>query len=1634
MGTRVDAASPSASGVVCPQTSKDGEFLPAQAYECVRKRALKKAINKAATSGHSLYRGKTLYANVSVFPKAPDVTCPVTGPRVKVFSWNCDGLTTTLYSELLCWLRKHSDISVIMLQETHWSRSMEWSSEDWHFCHSASLKANTAGVLIGVRATLARPDTISWKELLPGRLMQMRCYCNQQHMDLVCAYQHAMGFGDATKLQSIFSKRRSFWRELDALMHSLPYRSHVIVGGDMNCSVEPLSKLVGFGVLGGPNTDSAKADRQHFMQILKSHQLCILNSWGPKAATYRHPKGRSQIDFLACRRALADATAKACQPVETLLAGWRSSGHSALVASVRAFWQPWQLRRPIKDHVIQQAKQALCFGETAGLQQLHSALTPARSDRPLRPRLPQRETSDGYIVGFWQLRRRLSRLHWRDAQGIFTAWRLAMKLRSAKKRLDQHLRRTKRAQILTVLGDAEEAARGKLMGSFYKYVNLLCPKASMQRIRLRNQSGELLSTQAECQLLADYAKMLFTGQPWVLPPLRPVSSDMFSAPRWLQAFRDIPREKAVPIFTPSLSSWKDAAPHICEALAAIASDCFSAEQPVIPTEWASVQIAWLPKPNKSPSSPANLRTIGLMSGDHKALLHIIKSHIKDPIMLALRNTPQYAYRQGASTADAILRSTEHCVEVRHRLESLKTDLTTKLAGRHREELMGGLMANLDLAKAFDSLPYREIYFSLTEAGVDEPLCRLIIHLHASTRCAILHGSHCATVPMSRGLRQGCPIAPYIFAAWSVRVCRLLDGSLGTGWSASHLTLFSDDTHCFWSLRCLADLGMAVSQLTTLVQSLQELGMSINFTKSSAVCALKGRSALQAQRQHFRWRNGALTLRLPQTPTDLYIPLEDTLEYLGVTLSYHHFELQTAKLRADKAQGNFGRLHKVLRTNGPLSVVQRLRVYKACVLSSLMYGLIGVGLTASSYKVIVTSTCKHLRKLLRIYQEGVMNAQVLSHADIDLPRDLRQRSTALAKAICGDQGRSEDLKAPEIRRVRAVVDGIDSALESTGSSQLTRISQHNAAVVDCPVCGLYFSGVHNLVMHINSQHPSLNQRAKIPFLRHQHALHGIPRCRFCRSIQFSWQVLEQHVAGGMCPRIKDGIGRGQSIQEIFQAVLDRERVDPPIPPHGLASVSSALLYESFEVSQPLHLALQDMPVVRSFGEACALCGQRLQDVNRVKFHWRTTHPAAWNLVEREVKSQARSLSALFKSPCSYCRSQAKDPKAHSVQCPVLFQFLASRMLRARQYSADELQKQAGPSQRQSERRAAYLDFDPKQQPLAQAFRASAVAPVASSTSLPKPSSDVLATSRPSQPFQAAGPATAAVPGTTPAMFQRFPGAQRLHESGSETSTAPRHSTVIARVSANLPWSCTLRLANPHTQCYINACLLALGHAVTHTAGDQWPLNPDLGRVFKLCQEHSPGAAPLHIAGHPMLMALTPGWYFGIRQQDASEYLELLLRRDFLSVWSARVFEGSVRDCDGGVIISLTLPGQPTTVQDMIQAWHSQHYLHALCSEPDFLCIQLGRYPHQIKNSTKIEMPLTIDVPAFSASNTLEVHAVQYRLISSVIHLGRSPTAGHYRALLRAGSHWFYANDHVSASRVPLTDEHKRGSYILMFLKA
>ena len=722
------------------------------------------------------------------------------------------------------------------------------------------------------------------------------------------------------------------------------------------------------------------------------------------------------------------------------------------------------------------------------------------------------------------------------------------------------------------------------------------------------------------------------------------------------------------------------------------------------------------------------------------------------------------------------------------------------------------------------------------------------------------------------------------------------------------------------------------------------------------------------------------------------------------------------MRQAKAQANFARLHKVLRVNGPLSAKQRLRVYVACVLSCFSYGLLGVGLSASCFRILFSGICGHLRKVLRIYQEGITNAQVLERAGIDLATMLRSRAESLRHTINTDAGRDPELKDPESRHIDYVIEGLDVALEVTPSALLTRVSQHSEAVLDCPVCGQYFSGSHNLVMHINSKHPELNQTAKIPFIRHKHALHGIPRCRFCRATLFSWQVLEQHLTCGMCPRLKDGFGRGFSLDQIFEAVVAQESTDPPEPPPGITACAT-LLFDRPEHTLPIHDVLCNTKLFTEYTSACALCGQKLQSASKMKSHWRSSHSSAWHLVEHEASSLARSLSATFRNPCPYCGSTAKDPKAHSVQCPALFQVLAVRYLRSQRYTVDELQKESGPSKRQSERRAAYLDFDSSQMPLIRAFRSisashSAAPPVAAAPiANPSGSGGHAASQRP------------AIVNSAQSMFQRFPGALSQQHGSVRVDTAQVCTLSVSN------WCCSLRLANPHTQCYINACILALGHATS-----QRHLCPALTSIFQLCQAHPLGEGPLHVAAHRELTALLPGWFFGIRQQDASEFLEALLRLDFSHFWSARVWDEGFRICDIGIVIGLDLIDTQADLQTMLSKWHAQHYVHALDQATEPICLQLGRYPHLIKNSRRVCIPSSVSVPVFVDARSIEVTWISYRIVSAIIHLGRTPTSGHYRALLQVGHGWFYTNDHVAAKQCAILPEHERGCYVLILVKA
>ena len=196
--------------------------------------------------------------------------------------------------------------------------------------------------------------------------------------------------------------------------------------------------------------------------------------------------------------------------------------------------------------------------------------------------------------------------------------------------------------------------------------------------------------------------------------------------------------------------------------------------------------------------------------------------------------------------------------------------------------------------------------------------------------------------------------------------------------------------------CVVSPTFCVHSLELIVV-FQNMGMTINFTKSMLVILLS--------ELHGDSTSAASALQKPQTSI-CPAPNRSTLG------PYYHTTTSRAappNIVLKKAEATYHQLRKVLRTNGALTAPHRLRIYNAIVVSSLFYGLVSVGVTAEVVRKVSSDIADHLRKILRIHEQGISNEQVLLRGGISPLQLLQHRAQRLKEHILHDPGRSSSLK-------------------------------------------------------------------------------------------------------------------------------------------------------------------------------------------------------------------------------------------------------------------------------------------------------------------------------------------------------------------------------------------------------------------------------------------------------------------------------------------------------------------------------------------------------------------------------------------------------------------------------------------------
>ena len=153
--------------------------------------------------------------------------------------------------------------------------------------------------------------------------------------------------------------------------------------------------------------------------------------------------------------------------------------------------------------------------------------------------------------------------------------------------------------------------------------------------------------------------------------------------------------------------------------------------------------------------------------------------------------------------------------------------------------MGGLLCKVDFEKAYDSVEWSFLDWVMDKMGFGEKWRKWIMGCVSTTSIFMLvNGSPSRQFRISRGLRQGCPLSPFLFNLVAKALSSLLHEAVSRNlfkgikvgsneMSVSHLQ-YADDTIIFCEAQ--VDQLLNVKRVLRCFQVIS--GLKINFFKSS----------------------------------------------------------------------------------------------------------------------------------------------------------------------------------------------------------------------------------------------------------------------------------------------------------------------------------------------------------------------------------------------------------------------------------------------------------------------------------------------------------------------------------------------------------------------------------------------------------------------------------------------------------------------------------------------------------------------------------------------------------------------------------------------------------------------------------
>ena len=218
-----------------------------------------------------------------------------------------------------------------------------------------------------------------------------------------------------------------------------------------------------------------------------------------------------------------------------------------------------------------------------------------------------------------------------------------------------------------------------------------------------------------------------------------------------------------------------------------------------------------------------------------------------------------------------------------------------------------------------------------------------MHLHTRCQYLLVKDGLTTAVDTTRGVRQGCRLAP---ALWSAVSGDILSQIVQDAF-AGPITVFADDHLGAWTFHTVDDIIAMEQEVLQLFKVLSAAGLCVSPSKSKLVVQVQGAAAERYLARRTVHLHGQPHWCFGEGENMVAVPIVKEFVYLGTVVTLGRQSDRTVAHRLEEARKREGQLRKSIRSRSVLRSGTRVAIWRACVVASALYGLLAQELTATN---------------------------------------------------------------------------------------------------------------------------------------------------------------------------------------------------------------------------------------------------------------------------------------------------------------------------------------------------------------------------------------------------------------------------------------------------------------------------------------------------------------------------------------------------------------------------------------------------------------------------------------------------------------------------------------------------------------